>query len=579
MADPLVLMGQICNFANQPSPDPDIAGHESEGPFVIGDARNIGRWSGLERKGRWKVKVLGPLAELPMIWGHVRPYLFHKDLPSAQQHFAAIKQNLATSMPGTSFQPHPTFGNGSVPGGRVEVIVGQDGGNAGVLMMDGVHDYDYATDMTPGVGAVPAGNEDGPRVVSWRPPASAPFVALGPGKDGLPDHVVLVFSPGKTDQRDFIAQGLPGMGRDEEVREVKIDLSSGVAIAMWARLDGEKLLAAARGGDPAAALVQYLGDKVAAPLDTGDPTVSPRMPGPVAWAIRVNPGQWRAQLWYADTSDGAGISACVMSRVGAGSFQLMQKGGAGGKIIAGLSLERYAELSAARDRLYMKAAGGAGGAIGGALMGAIGGQVGVGPQKELDALCDKFGVPRGTYGMAGRVTEWDQAIQASPDLSAEFAAYLAIANAKLDGVDPSTIDTAQIRANAMAVQEQVAKNAKAHANATELTLEGHYKVFEAARTLRADALIEFAKREAYAHLKPDDLGWAFNQANSHLHLYPDDACRVQGIRKVMPSFLEACWKAQPPADREGSLASFVKEQTYEIEEKYGIAAPSLLDRL
>lgn len=577
MSDPLVLMGQVCNFVQTPSPDPDIAGHEAEGPFVLGDARSIARWSGLERVGRWKVKLLGPLAQMPMIWGHVRPYLFHKDLTAAQAHFEAIKANLQQAMPGTTFQPHPTFAGGSVPGGRVEVVVGQDGSNAGVLMRDGVHDYDYAMDMTPGVGALPAGNEDGPHVVSWRPPASAPFLALGPGKDGLPDHVVLVFSPGETDQRGLIKAGLPGVGRDEDVREVTIQVDSGVMIAMWARLNGAKLLAAARGGDPVTPLLAYLGNNAAQALDAGEPTLSPRLPGPAAWVIRVNPGAYKAQLWYTDTADGAGLSACVVSRVGAGSFQLMQAGGAGGKVIAGLTLERYAALSAERDRLYLKAAGGAGGAVGGALMAAFGG--GLGPQAEFDALCDKYGIPRAAYGMAGRVTEWDHAIQASPQLSAEFAAFLAIANATLDGVDPSTIDTAQVRANAMAAQEAVAKNAKAHANATERTLEGHYRVFEAARTLKADALLDLARTDAYAHLKPDDLAWAFNQANSHLHLYPDDACRVQGVRKVLPAFLEACWKAQPEGEREGSLAAWVKAQSREIEEAYGIAAPSLLDRL
>jgi hypothetical protein len=212
-------------------------------------------------------------------------------------------------------------------------------------------------------------------------------------------------------------------------------------------------------------------------------------------------------------------------------------------------------------------------------MGALGGKVGLGPQKELDALCDRFGVPRGQFGMAGRVTEWDQAIQASPQLSAEFVAYMAVANAKLDGVDPATLDMDALRRNAQATQEAVGANARAHQDATQKTLEGHYELFEAARTMNADELLRAAKKQFYAHLKADDIPWAFNQANSHLHLNPKEACRIQAPRKVLPSFLEACWKAQPPDDREGSLSSWVKAQTYEIEEAYGIAAPSLLDRL
>jgi hypothetical protein len=574
--DALNYAGQICNYVRTPSPNEDVAAHEGEGPFIFADVRDVGNWTGLERRGRWKVRVLGPLADLPMVWNHVRPYLFHKDLPAAQAHFQAIKKNLEQTLPGTQFRPHPTFGGGSVPGGRVEVIVGQQGNNAGVLMLDGVHDYDVARDMTPGLGAIPAGNEDGPRVVSWQPPACAPFLAWAPGSGGAADHVVALFSPGQTDVRTLIRKGLPGMARDPQTRDVTIDVPSGVLVGFWSRLDGQRLIAGARGTDPAAWLASSLGQSMTAPLDVGDPELAPRLAGPSAFAVRVQPGTWRAQLWMGDTDDGAGVSAVVLSRQGAGSFQLMQGGGAQGKKIAGLTLERYAELSAARDRLTMKAAGGGGMKAVGAALGAMAGGA---HQQELDALCDKFGVPRGPWGLGGRVPEWDQAIAASPALTAEFTAFMAIANARLDGIDPNTLDLAGIRARAVATQEAVSAQATAHADSTTRTLEGHYAVFEAARTRDSDALLAWAKTEAYAHLKGDDIGWAFGRANAHLHLYEDDACRVQGVRQVLKSFLEACWKAQPPGDREGSLAGFVREQSREIEEAYGIGKPSLLDRL
>lgn len=571
--DPLVLIGQLCNFAAQAHPDPDIAAHEGQGPIVVGEPAAIAAWSGLERVGRWKVKVLGPLAELPMVWNHVRPFQYHRDHASAVAHAAQVREVLLRAMPGTSLAPHPQFGAGSVPGASVEIVTGQNGQTAGVLMVDGEHDYDFALAMTGGVARIPAGNLDGPPVASWAPPACAAFLALGPGANGAPDHVVLAFTDAKADVRPLIAAGLEGASPDPQVREIAIDAPSGLLVALWGRVSGRALLGGAP--DPAAAVAAALGQQVARPLDVAEAALASRSRGPMAWAIRVNPGSYTGRLFRSELDGGARLDALVLSRRGAGSFQVMQAGGAKGRVIAGLSLERYAELAAARDAIYLRATSGAGGAVGAALLGAAGG----GAQAELDALCDRFGVPRAAYGMAGRVPEWEQAIQGDPQLSAEYAAFLAIANAKLQGIDPATLDLAGIRDRAQAAHGAVSQAAAAHASSSEKTLEGHYAVFEAARTRDADALLDWARANAYAHLPESDLAWAFGRANAHLHLYEDDACRVQDPRAILKSFLEATWKITPADEREGSLAGWVKEQSREIEEAYGIAAPSLLDRL
>lgn len=572
MGDALQLVGNICNFAARPSSDEDTAAHEGQGAFVAGDAASVAAWSGLDRGERWKVRVLGPLAEMPMLWNHVRSFQYHGDRAAAAAHLEQIKQVLGQSVEGAHFVPHPNFPEGSAPGGQVELLVDGSGQNAGVLMLDREHDYDYAMSSTPGMGVLSAGTVGGPRLVSWMPPPSPALVAFGPGRDGRVDHVVLAFTPGPQDKRPLVAGGLPGATRDPKIREVVIDVPSGVLVAQWARVSGAMTLGPL-GADPGPALVARLGAAPAGPLDVRDGDLGGRLAGPVAWAFRVTPGKWRAQVLYTDTPDGAGLSALVLSRDGAGSFQLMQGGGAGGRVIEGLTLERYAMLAAERDAVNLRASQGAGGALGSALMGAVGG----GAVPELTALAARYGLPPSeSPGMLCRVDAWEQLIQGNAALSAEYVAFYAVAQAKLSGAD---VDIDAVRAQALANHEAVAANARAHASATELTREGHFLVFEAARTRTPEQLIHYARETAYRHLKPDELAWAMGRALSELCLHADDPIRVQRPRQVCPSFLAALWEVTPPAEREGSLARFVKNETANVEEAYGIQAPSLLDRL
>lgn len=572
MTDVLKLAGNLCNYVAQPSADADIAAHEGEGPFIAGDASAVAAWSGLNRGERWKVRVLGPIADMPMLWNHVRSFNYHATRESAVAHYLAMKDTLQHAVEGLRFEPHPSMPTGSAPGGLVEVAVNSGGGQSAVVMLDREHDYDYAMAMTPGMGALTAGNSDGPRVISWRPPPNAATVALGQGSGGRLDHVVLAFTPGTSDKRALIAAGLPGAGPDGQTRPTTFDVPSGVLVAQWARVSGASTLGPF-GGNPGATLDAQLGQTPASTLQVADADLATRLAGPVAWAFRVTPGKWRAQLLYTDTDDGAGLSALVLSRDGAGSFQLMQSGGAGGKLVAGLTLERYAQLAAERDAISLASTQGVGGAVGAALMGVAGG----GAVPELTQLAQRYGLPTDVSpGMLCRVTEWDDIIKGDAALSAEYAAFYGVAQAKASGVD---VDIEAVRQQAMANQSFVAAAGKAHDTATAKTREGHFLLFEAARTMTAEALLDYARREAYAHLQPDELGWAFERALHELCLHADDPIRVQAPRQVCASFLAACWTATPADEREGSLAAFITAETRNVEEAYGINAPSLTDRL
>ncbi len=563
MADPLQLVGTISNFAARPSADEDVAAHEGEGAFVCGDPAAVAAWSGLERRERWKVRVLGPLADVPMVWNHVRPFVYEADKGKAERHYETLRRTILETFQGSQLRPHPTFPGGSAPGGRVELIVQPDRGNVGVLLLDREHDYDYAMAMTPGIGGLEAGNNGGPRVASWRPPGGTALVAVGRGASAALDHVVLAFYPGNGDPRGLVTALLPGARRAPRTAEVLLDVPSGVLVAQWARVQGRATLGPF-GADPGTGLAGRMGPQVAVPLDAADGDLRQRVSGPVAWAFRVTPGRWRAQLWSMDTEDGAGLSALVLSRVGAGSFQVMQAGGAQGRVIAGLTLERYAALCAERDAILAGAAQGRGGALGAA----VAGGVGAGAAPELAALAARYGLPAsGSPMTVARVTEWEQAIQRDAALSTEYAAFYGVARARMLGQD---VDLDAVRAQAQATHEAVARNANAHATATEKTYEGHFLVFEAARSRTPAELVAYARETAYAHLRPDELGWAFGRAFSALCLHDDDPIRIQDPLAVCPSFLAALWEVTPPDEREGALGRFVKRSTAEVAEAYGL---------
>ncbi|MCB9676424.1 MAG: hypothetical protein H6737_14980 [Alphaproteobacteria bacterium] len=239
----LDIVGTLYNHAAAPHPDERIALAESEGPFILADAKDAPRWLGLDYGGRWKTWVLGPLASLPMIpWPKFDR--FHRHKHEAEGAYVALRGAIETCMVGAPIIEKP--GAGESPEARYAGVYPQESdGEAnpiGFLMMDECNDYDFAVHMTKGMACLRGGNYDGPRMVSYRPPPAACTVATKKGINDRIDHIVLVFHPGPDDQREFIRDGLRGAGPDGNHVDVKIDCMSGVIVAFWSRLSGRDML-------------------------------------------------------------------------------------------------------------------------------------------------------------------------------------------------------------------------------------------------------------------------------------------------------------------------------------------------
>jgi hypothetical protein len=327
MPGPLTLVGQIFNVAHTPDPhDEDAALAEQEGPFIVADAREAGKWLGLGFGGRWKTWVLGDISGLPLQWPKFNR--FHRQESEAEGARSALQRAVEVSMPGAPILPSPkTATYGKSPQSRYDLVFPNDPNRTpeesspiGIIMKDLCNDYDYAVHVTRGLGKVNAGNLDGAEMVSYRPPPSGAYVAYNKGINDRIDHFAIVYAPGDQDQRQFIEAGLQSAAPDGNHNDISFTCSSGVLLAFWSRLDGRRLVAS-MGPDPAMQLATGpLAKSLATPLSSGLDEIDERLPGPPAWAFLVNPGKWTARYWYTDTADGAGLSCCVFSRDGSSSW-------------------------------------------------------------------------------------------------------------------------------------------------------------------------------------------------------------------------------------------------------------------
>jgi tetratricopeptide (TPR) repeat protein len=97
---------------------------------------------------------------------------------------------------------------------------------------------------------------------------------------------------------------------------------------------------------------------------------------------------------------------------------------------AGLTLEQYAELSVRRDAITMKGSLG----VGGAVLALAGG----GAHPELAKLCQEYGLDVSRSAAAGRIPEWDERINADPEVQRAFFAMQQNARLRMEGIDPSS---------------------------------------------------------------------------------------------------------------------------------------------
>ena len=319
MAQGLRILGQIFNYASQLHADEDIASCEQEGPIILADLADVGDWLGLGINGRWKTRILGGLEMLPLGWP-VHTFGYYDSHAKAQDAHRQLKQTIEQRLQGAPFSdnPHPT----EVQGGHIETIWSQEPNEqgertpVGILLTDGASDYDYAMHSTHGrVNRLEAGNFGGPKVLSFLPIGPDPVaLATAPGPGGFADHVVLACPGGRMDKQ-WLSDGLPDTSRNTKVREVQIEVKSGILVVFWARHAGRELLAPL-GANPAQTLAVQLSDTFAGPIQS---PIHDREAGPTAWAIRVTPGTWKAQYWIRD--DDEQFFACVVSREFSQPFQ------------------------------------------------------------------------------------------------------------------------------------------------------------------------------------------------------------------------------------------------------------------
>jgi hypothetical protein len=210
----------------------------------------------------------------------------------------------------------------------------------------------------------------------------------------------------------------------------------------------------------------------------------------------------------------------------------------------------------------------------------------------LAALCQRYGqdvpeAPGGgvNLGYAARVTEWDLAIQGNSALSAQWVSQLGLARMKLQGVQVSPEQLAQMAQQQQVVQQQLQQHAQAHADATKQVSQGANQVIELARTAPKEQLVSTAQRLAPNGRASDVLYEAVRILKN-----PDTkgAPRYGFVDLVAEKVVSAHWASMSPEDQKfegGKEKSYVKEQVAEIYEANGLEAPNkgffskLIDKL
>jgi hypothetical protein len=322
-------------------------------------------------------------------------------------------------------------------------------------------------------------------------------------------------------------------------------------------------MAPAGQGDPAAALHGYLGNRVAAPLNSNVPGLDERLGAPPAWVIRVEPGDWQAHYYMLDPSPGAGYSFCVLSKVGAPDFQPATLGNAGGRVIGGMTLEQYAMMSAERDRILA--------------------QFGMGAGQHLGALCQKYGQPVPTNalgvdtGYAGRIVEWDQAIQGNATLSAQFVAQKQIANMRLQGIEPNEQMVQQIAEQQRANQQHLQAAGKAHQDATKQLFDGACQIIEASRGKSPQEIVELARGIFTIEVqKAGTPAYGLYKAVEMLKQpgYKNNP-KFANVDQMTTNLAKAHYASMKPEDQrsEGNEEKYVKGVIADVYEKNGLKVP------
>ncbi len=560
----LTLIGPLAATARTPCPDPVQAGAETSGMIVLGDARDIAMYSAMDLGSRWLCRAEGPalrvLGALPTEDGEAWGY---GEKAEAFARYDALRAHILARFPGVTVQDARADLGPNSPEARAESFV--QGGTLVVRMfVDHMADLQIVTRNTDAIWTF-AGHPRAPdrRLVAYSTQSDVLYVAIGKGASGAAEHVCVLYAPEHRPE-PTVSQGMPRAERQETAQTIQ--LTSGFLVAFWGVVPGARLMAPAQGGDPAPMLHAYMAANVAVPLATHDPShVDQRAQAPCAWAIRVEPGEYEVSYRELDARGGAGFSFVALSKKGAQPFQPDDPGQGAGRRIQGFSLAQYAMLSVERERILMAGPMAAG--------------------QPLTELCQRYGleVPMLPYGggvntgYAGRIVEWDQAIQGEPAMTAAFLAEKQLASMRLTGMAPSPEQEAAIRAGAGQQAAMIAQTAAAQRAATNEEFDGAVKLIELARSRNEQQIIDEARRlfpvaTAREGTPASGIGRALTILKN-----PGEGQnpRVANVQEITEKLARAHHRAMTPEDQkfEGSEKSYVKEVIETVYDRYGLPIP------
>jgi hypothetical protein len=560
----LEIVGTIAGTAKVPSQSPADQGAEELGMFILGDAADARAYSGMDLGSRWLCRLDGPAMMLPIDWPDGITWKYWPEETGAREMYAKLRAHIHARFPGVEARDARSELPLNAPNAQCETF--WQNGNTELFRMfvDHMADLQIACRQTDGIRRWPCYPTalDGPAFVNYFSQPDVLYVAIARGPSGAAQHVLIVFSP-KHQPEPVIPQGMPRAEKISDKSTKPFQLRSGFLVAFWGRISGPAVMAPAGQGDPAAALNQYLGNRVAAPLKSNVPGLDERLGAPPAWVIRVEPGDWRAHYYELDPAPGEGYSFVALSKVGAPDFQPASIGNAGGRTFGGLTLERYAMLTLERERILAQY------------------QSNSGPQ--LAALCQKWGlqVPQNAHGVdigyAGRIVEWDKAIQADPSLSAQFVAQKNVAMLRYQGIEPNERELAKIAEQQQQTQAHLQAAGKAHQDATKQLFDGACQIIEASRGKSPAEIIELAKSIFTIEMqKAGTPAYGLYKAIEILKQpgYKNNP-KFANVDQVTTNLAKAHYQTMKPEDQrqEGSEEKYVKSVIADVYEKNGLKVP------
>ncbi len=562
----LEIAGLIAGKPRTESTDEVTQGTESYGMFVVGDVRTIAEYSGSELGSRWLCRAQGPLVDRVKSWPtpSSETWRYHPTEEAARTMYMQLRAHAIASSPGLQLVDTRQNLPLNVPSALSES--GYEGQNEVLrLVMDRMSDLQVAVRQTNCIrkfSAHPA-RPDGPELVSYFTGNDVCRLALAKGPSGAAEHLAIVFAL-EADPEPTIREGLPGAYEKINHTTKPFRFPSNLAVAFWGRTPGSSLLAPARGQDPAAALSGYLGHRLAAPLQTNFADVDARLGGvPAAWVVRMEPGEYVARYYELNASADGGYSCLAISRVGAQAFQpATLSRAAAGRVIGGMTLEQYAAMAVERDAILMQ-------------QGADAGQA-------LAQLCARYGreVPMAPFGginigYAGRIPEWDLAIQADAALSAEWITQMTAARMRASG---QVLTQEQITAMSLQqyeVARQVQDNAKRHEEGKQRINTAAIAVLEAASRGAAKEQLVAQARQAAPQNASDVL---YEAVRILKNPGEKSSPKMNGVGQFAERVCQAHWATMSPEDQKfegGKEASYVKDQIADIFEKNGLPVPGV----